>query len=891
MKKNSYKRPDSLCIVSKRADIFPTKFFDREVFEFGAIYLYGVALTRALDGCIGNHVTKCRSVQIVTNYTYAVFSEVSVTMDTKVTSRALFSWCRLRLFCFNWAAPLTRRGTSLAITGSDIHQLTLYTGVSLNLVSQGEERTPLFPYTPPPLTSSLSSRTLRSGGSTNPESSSPTHEKGVLIATRHQGEVAMGLYHLLQTTDHLIVRQGSFQTEQFHHRASNMCLQHRHTIIIYPKSMPRAHEAREQQEGERGVVKHTSGTYYNMTCSTSPDTRKRTVLGIGRTRLTKRSEIALVTFLFSPVSAAWLRIWEINPGPLQSNVSQCRDVLWSYSLLLRRVNWGQDGLFANSLLGFLTLSIPPSREIPQNSSLGEIMFIILREELTAVKQSLMDCQPRENEVSWGSPTDIERRTDCRETKFDGLPTPGECELTAVKQSLMDCQLRENEVSWGSPTDIERRTDRCETKLDGLPTPGECGRASGEEGPDVDLASAAVPAMSSLASAAGTLWRSDTTYYTPSTLIPNSAVDMRRIQLDTVGTSPEFLPYPVVCRSPDVPTVRLVAEETRYRTMETQVGSKQTHEVGSTGVLTTAPNIPMTSLLQTTGVFKLEQSQLTPDVPTTSLLQTTGVFKLEQSQLAPDVPTTSLLQTASVFKLEQFQLAPNVPTTSLLQTTSVFHWRQRSCANTTHRALVLVILQDLPQPLPDAGLSGLHEAGGRAQLNREGLQKMPSELNFPCHWVKAHTSELTYGRLLNGHAARGRRETPVGQVLQVNKPWPHCTPPLKQRTAFSPNPPWLSDDSPSELLQSDTPAPTRKPVFNNPFQMGYKKQFACQDVFADIVDNEQRGPVCLCCSQRSHQFMCLDLFFLVMVLSLQGLQGHLGSSLGRAKCPFLVLQFL
>ncbi|CAG2065546.1 unnamed protein product, partial [Timema podura] len=38
------------------------------------VYLCGVALTRALDSCIGNHMTKSRSVRIVSNDTYAVFS-------------------------------------------------------------------------------------------------------------------------------------------------------------------------------------------------------------------------------------------------------------------------------------------------------------------------------------------------------------------------------------------------------------------------------------------------------------------------------------------------------------------------------------------------------------------------------------------------------------------------------------------------------------------------------------------------------------------------------------------------------------------------------------------------------------------------------------------------
>nr|CAD7195554.1 unnamed protein product [Timema douglasi] len=38
------------------------------------VYLCGVALTRALDSCIGNHVTKSRSVRIVADDIYAVFS-------------------------------------------------------------------------------------------------------------------------------------------------------------------------------------------------------------------------------------------------------------------------------------------------------------------------------------------------------------------------------------------------------------------------------------------------------------------------------------------------------------------------------------------------------------------------------------------------------------------------------------------------------------------------------------------------------------------------------------------------------------------------------------------------------------------------------------------------
>nr|CAD7445748.1 unnamed protein product [Timema bartmani] len=38
------------------------------------VYLCGVAFTRALNGCIGNHVTKCRSVRIVAKDTYVVLS-------------------------------------------------------------------------------------------------------------------------------------------------------------------------------------------------------------------------------------------------------------------------------------------------------------------------------------------------------------------------------------------------------------------------------------------------------------------------------------------------------------------------------------------------------------------------------------------------------------------------------------------------------------------------------------------------------------------------------------------------------------------------------------------------------------------------------------------------
>nr|CAD7403889.1 unnamed protein product [Timema cristinae] len=52
-------------------------------------------------------------------------------------------------------------------------------------------------------------------------------------------------------------------------------------------------------------------------------------------------------------SAGEARLWrrEMNLKPLQSNVRQCRDVLWSYSLLLRQVSWGQDAFsYATSVM-------------------------------------------------------------------------------------------------------------------------------------------------------------------------------------------------------------------------------------------------------------------------------------------------------------------------------------------------------------------------------------------------------------------------------------------------------------------------------------------------------------------------------------------------------------
>nr|CAD7195761.1 unnamed protein product [Timema douglasi] len=61
-------------------------------------------------------------------------------------------------------------------------------------------------------------------------------------------------------------------------------------------------------------------------------------------KLAERSGQSAVSSRISFFFFLWARLWrrEMNLEPLQSNVRQCRDVVWSYSLLLRRVNWDQD---------------------------------------------------------------------------------------------------------------------------------------------------------------------------------------------------------------------------------------------------------------------------------------------------------------------------------------------------------------------------------------------------------------------------------------------------------------------------------------------------------------------------------------------------------------------
>nr|CAD7399944.1 unnamed protein product [Timema poppensis] len=61
-------------------------------------------------------------------------------------------------------------------------------------------------------------------------------------------------------------------------------------------------------------------------------------------KLAERSRQSAVSSCISFFFFLWARLWrrEMNLEPLQSNVRQCRDVVWSYSLLLRRVNWDQD---------------------------------------------------------------------------------------------------------------------------------------------------------------------------------------------------------------------------------------------------------------------------------------------------------------------------------------------------------------------------------------------------------------------------------------------------------------------------------------------------------------------------------------------------------------------
>nr|CAD7398984.1 unnamed protein product [Timema cristinae] len=63
------------------------------------VYLCSVALTRALDSCIGNHVTKCRSVRIGTKDGNAPFSrswspwiQRLPDMHLLVVSVAVFDW-------------------------------------------------------------------------------------------------------------------------------------------------------------------------------------------------------------------------------------------------------------------------------------------------------------------------------------------------------------------------------------------------------------------------------------------------------------------------------------------------------------------------------------------------------------------------------------------------------------------------------------------------------------------------------------------------------------------------------------------------------------------------------------------------------------------------------
>nr|CAD7568886.1 unnamed protein product [Timema californicum] len=82
----------------------------------------------------------------------------------------------------------------------------------------------------------------------------------------------------------------------------------------------RGNNGRERGVGATMCLEHT------ITCSKSPDARKRTVLRVGRVR---------------PIEHM---LGDEPRTSLQSNVRQCRDVLWSYSLLLRQVNWGHNAV-------------------------------------------------------------------------------------------------------------------------------------------------------------------------------------------------------------------------------------------------------------------------------------------------------------------------------------------------------------------------------------------------------------------------------------------------------------------------------------------------------------------------------------------------------------------
>nr|CAD7404703.1 unnamed protein product [Timema poppensis] len=165
---------------------------------------------------------------------------------------------------------------------------------------------------------------------------------------------------------------------------------------------------------------------HSITCSTSPNARKRTVLGIGRTRLTERS-------------AVLLRSWEMNLGPLQSNVNQCHDVLWSYSLLPRRYyNFAMKSYFVSQIIAERgsKLEISDSVKYPQRSSNADSRMIKPRGQLLVeaaiaqynVKKPIMNQQIALNE---DGETDIFVNPQQRCDKNTKYPLPFNC-MTAPK---------------------------------------------------------------------------------------------------------------------------------------------------------------------------------------------------------------------------------------------------------------------------------------------------------------------------------------------------------------------------------------------------------------------------------------------------------------------------
>nr|CAD7397748.1 unnamed protein product [Timema poppensis] len=126
-------RPHALLVLSladQMITINSVKEWSINLTNYGCIrivYLCGVALTRGLDSCFGNHVTKCRSVRIVVDETDAVFSRKCSPSDLNIegvkprkgAERNTFNLAAVDLFfsCLCPSSPVRARGYGTNIHG------------------------------------------------------------------------------------------------------------------------------------------------------------------------------------------------------------------------------------------------------------------------------------------------------------------------------------------------------------------------------------------------------------------------------------------------------------------------------------------------------------------------------------------------------------------------------------------------------------------------------------------------------------------------------------------------------------------------------------------------------------------------------------------------------